>query len=401
MRHLLLLALPGAALVPPAPARAQAPDNLVAVETARSTACVPVLGRLDALDEQLAPLATRSQRLLAISQAVALEDDAVVDMLDATDSVEAAVRAWFEADAALASRIVAQPTPELEAERVAGREAIKATLTEALEGVQTEADAAIAATGDLQQDAARCTGAVLVRGAVLESCGAQVSSVCEAARDTAAVSNGYRFVESAESIWDVQELRAWTTPGPLGVTPDGQLGGARTVGATRMGNVIVNVALTPWLQERSTLTPEAAARVTSLADSLGFGSAHPEVVFVPSLVIRASLPESLGGETAYLVHFGPPESADVVWQAPADTGTAVEGVVPLALSHLARLQAGEPMTLTAVRQAEDGELDALYAIELTSINQARAASGLLGYMSTQLAQDLARLLPPDGAPDNS
>ena len=391
------LALAALALATSPPATAQVPGNLAAVELARSRECVPVLGRIDALDATLSPLAARSQRLLAISQAVALEDGAVIERLDAADPVEAAVQSWFEADAALAARIVAQPSPELEAERTAGREAIKATLTEALGAVQSQADSAIAATGDLQQQASRCSGAVLVRSAVLERCGTDTSSVCEAARDTAASPAGYRFVEAPESIWDVQELRAWTAPGPLGVTPDGQLGGGRTVGATRLGNVVVNVAFTPWLQERSALTPETAERLSALTDSLGFGGAHPDVVYVPSLAIRAALPEALDGESAYLVHFGRPESADVVWEAAAGTGAALEGVVPLSPGHLARLQAGEPMTLTAVRQAEDGQLDAVFAIELTSLRQSQAVSDLLGYMANQLPEDLTRLLPPDAS----
>ena len=97
-----------------------------------------------------------------------------------------AVRAWFEADAALAARIVQQSTPELQQERATGREAIKATITEALEEVQARADSIIAATGDLQERAGRCTGAVLVRSAVLESCGTTSSPVCDAARDSTA-----------------------------------------------------------------------------------------------------------------------------------------------------------------------------------------------------------------------
>ncbi|HUF76265.1 MAG TPA: hypothetical protein VMM35_08290 [Longimicrobiales bacterium] len=399
MKHFLLRAVPAAALALAVPSMltGQVPDHLVTVELERSRSCVPVLGRLDALNEALTPLAIRSQRLLAIGQAVALEDDAVVETLDSADPVEAAVRAWFVADAALAERIVQQATPELQDERAAGREAIQTTITEALEAVQARADSTITATGDLQQHAGRCTGATLVRGAVLESCGSTSSPVCDAARDTTAGGTGFRFVDSAESIWDVQELRAWTAPGPLTVSANGQIGGARTVGATRMGNVAVNVALTPWLQERSTLAEEASTRVQALTDSLGFGGGHPDVVFVPSLVVRASLPESLGGESDYLFHFGPPESADVVWQAGAGSGADVEGVVPLAPSHLLRLRAGEPMTLTAVREAEDGELDALWAIELTSLNQANAVSGLLGYMANQLPADLAALLPPDNS----
>jgi hypothetical protein len=390
-------ALSALAVLTAAPASAQVPANLEAIELARSGECVDVLGRLEALDVNLAPLAERSRRLLGIADAIALEDDAIVDSLDASDPVEAAVRAWFEADASFAARHLATPTPELEQERAAAREAIKTTVTEALTAVQTEADAVIEATGDLTEQSSRCAGAVLVRSAVLESCHATSSPVCDAARDSATVSGPYRFVGSAAELWDRHELRAWTAPGPIGVMPTGELGGGRTVGTTRIGNVVVSVAFAPWLQERSGLSPEAAERVRVLTDSLGFGSAHPDVIYVPSLAIRATLPQALDGESGYLFHFGDPEEADVVWIATADSGAPVEGIVPLAPSHLARLRAGEPITLTAIREAGDGQTDALYAIELTSINQSPAVVALLGYMANQLAGDLARLMPPDNS----
>jgi hypothetical protein len=385
------------ALLTATPAAAQVPSNLEAIELARSRECVDVLGRLEALDVSLAPLAERSRKLLGIADAVALEDDAVVEALDASDPVEAAVRAWFEADAALAARYVDAPSPELQEERAAAREAIKTTITDAIGAVQIEADAVIGATGDLQQQSGRCAGAVLVRSAVVETCGTTSSPVCDAARDSATVNGTYRFVGSPAELWDRHELRAWTAPGPIGVTPAGELGGGRTVGSTRMGNVVVSVSFAPWLQQRSDLSPEAAERVGVLTDSLGFGGEHPDIVYVPSLAIRATLPEALDGESGYLFHFGEPTEADVVWVAAAGSGAPVEGIVPLAPSHLARLQAGEPITLTAIREADDGQTDALYAIELTSLNQSSAVTALLGYMANQLAGDLARLIAPDNS----
>lgn len=386
-----------ALLLVAAPSSAQVPSRLEAVEVARSRDCVPVLGRLDELDLSLAPLATRSQRLIAVAQAIALEDDLVLEQLDPTDPVEAAVRDWFAADAALAQRYVAQPSAELESERNAGRDAIRATVAGALEAVRARADSTIAATGNLQQQAARCSGAVLVRPVVLERCGTATSPVCAAARDTMATPGPNRFVGDAASIWDVQELRAWTTPGPLSVNAAGQLGGARTVGNTRLGNVLVSVAFTPLLQERSELSAEATTRFGALTDSLGFGNAHPDVVFVPALAVRAALPEALDEETSYLLHFGLPEDADVVWETPAGTGSTIEATLPLAPSHIARLQAGHPLLLTAIREADDGELEALYAIELTSLGQGQSVSALLGYMAGRLASDLTRLIPPDNS----
>ena len=85
---------------------------------------------------------------------------------------------------------------------------------------------------------------------------------------------------------------------------------------------------------------------------------------------------------------------NVIWQAAANTGAAVEGVVPLDPPHLARLQAGEPLTLTAVRAAGPEASEALYAIELSALNQAPAVQALVGYMAGQLASDLLRLVPP-------
>ncbi|HSH75526.1 MAG TPA: hypothetical protein VLA09_07590 [Longimicrobiales bacterium] len=383
-----------AALTVAQAASAQAPGNYEALELERSRTCVDILARLADLDERLAPLADRSQRLLAIAQAVALEDADVVDSLDATDPVEAAVRDWFAEDAGLANRYLAEPSPTLEEERAAGREAIKNTVTEAVEAVQAEAQVMIDGAGDLGQRAGSCTGAVFVRSAVLEACATAASPVCDAARDSTTQRDDFRFVESAEVLWGLQELRAWTAPGPISVTPDGQLGGAQTVGGTRAGNVIVTVAFAPWLQEREGLSPEAAEQVQTLAESIGFGDAHPRVVFVPALSIRATLPEPLDQESEYLFHFGPPEEAEVFWAASAGTGTNVEALVPLAPGLLARLQAGDQMTLTAVRAAEDGETDALFAIELTSLNQGPAVSALLSYMANQLDGDLAQLIPP-------
>ena len=115
---------------------------------------------------------------------------------------------------------------------------------------------------------------------------------------------------------------------------------------------------------------------------------------MPALTIRATLPVPLDQESGYIFHFGPPEDAQVVWSAEAGSGAALEGLVPLAPGLLARLRAGDPITLTAVREADDGETDALYAIELTSLNQGPAVSALLGYMANQLDDDLAQLIPP-------
>jgi hypothetical protein len=366
------------------------------LEVARSRECVDILTGLDGLDHDLAPLAARSQRLLAIGNAIALEDTDAVEALDATDALEAQVAAWFAADADLARRYVDQPSPALQDERAAARGAIQASVTAALEAVRAEADVILEATTDLREQAPRCDGAVLVRSTVLETCGASASEVCATARDSTALDAPYRFVESAEVLWDVQEFRAWTAPTPLQLA-GGQLGGGRTRGVTRTGNLIVTLGFGPLLQPRSALPPETSQSLLAIVDTLGFGGAHPDVVYLPALTFHATLPDALDEESRYLLHFGTPEEADMIWTADAGTGADVEGIIPLAPSHLMRLASGDPLTLTAVRDTEPGEADALYAIELTSINQAAAVRTLVGYMAGELAADLERLIPPDSA----
>ena len=374
-------------------ASAQTPENLAPVELARSRDCVGVLARVDVVDAQLAPLAERSQRLLAISQAIALEEREVMDSLRATDPLEAEVRAWFVADGDLAEQYVVQPNPALLEQRAAAKDSIETAVQGALEGLQAEADAILAATGTLTTEAGRCAGAVFLRPAVLEACRTTPSPVCEAASDTLGRSAEYRFVDSAEDLWGMQELRAWSAPGPIQVTPTGQLAGARTVGFTRTANIVVTAAFGPRLRRRADLTVAEAERTAALTDSLGFGGAHPDVVFTPSLVIQATLPEALGGESRYVLHFGPPEQADILWATDAGTGAPIEGVLDLGPARLVKLQAGESIMLTAIRPTETGASEPVYSIELTSLNQSATTSALIGYMARQLATDLAELIP--------
>jgi hypothetical protein len=136
------------------------------------------------------------------------------------------------------------------------------------------------------------------------------------------------------------------------------------------------------------------ARATALADTLGFGAAHPEVVFTPSLIIQATLPVPLGRESRYVLHFGPPDQADIVWAAEAGTGELLEGVVDLGPARLARLVASEQLTLTALRTTEAGTNEPVYSIDLTSLNEGPTANALLDYMAEQLPADLMRLFPP-------
>ena len=373
------------------------PVNFEAVELARSRDCVGVMARVAELDVQLAPLAERSQRLLAIAQAIALEERDVIDSLHVSDPVEAEVRAWFVADGEMAQRYVALPTPALLERRAAAKDSIESRVEQTLEGIQAEADAIAATTGTLGAEAGRCTGAVFLRPAVLETCQTQASPVCDAARDSISPRRDFRFVESAEVLWGLQEFRAWSVPGPIQVSQTGEIGGARTVGLTRAANVVVTLAFGPRLRLRTDLTIAEATRMASLSDSLGFGGAHPRVVYAPSLSIQATLPVPLADELLYILHFGTPEDADILWGGEAGTGMPIEGVVDLGPTRLAMLQAGEPLALTALRPTGTGGNEPVYTMELTSLNQDMAVDALIGYMAGQLVSDLAELMPP-GSP---
>jgi hypothetical protein len=192
-------------------------------------------------------------------------------------------------------------------------------------------------------------------------------------------------------------MRAWSAPGPIQVLQTGQLGGARTIGLTRAANIAVTLGFGPLIRRRVDLTASESGRWTAIGDSLGFGAAHPDLLFVPSLTVQATLPDALGGETRYMLHFDLPEAADVLWIAEAGTGETIEGVLELGPSRLARLIGNEPLSLTALRPTEGGENEPVYSIELTSLRQAETTTALAQYMAQQLAADLAQLFPPGGA----
>jgi hypothetical protein len=142
---LLSLLLPGktAAQEPPTDPAAPAPSefllpgsdpvpgNLAALEAARTRMCVPALARLAELDARLQPLAERSNRILALAQAVTMEDSLAVSPLDEGDPVEAAVGEWFRADMALALRFLDSGEEALQEERSQGKAAIRSRLEEA------------------------------------------------------------------------------------------------------------------------------------------------------------------------------------------------------------------------------------------------------------------------------
>ena len=372
------------------------PTGMEALELGRSRACVPILAELDRIEATLEPLGVRSQRLLAIGQAIALEDRAAVDPLHPADPTEAAVAAWFDADMALAQRFVDTGDESIQDERTAARQAIRDQVAAEFDAVQAEAQGHIDAAGDLSSGSALCEGMILVRSAVVEACQGVTSRVCD---EVGATSPGgdFRFVDAPSDLWDVSEFRPWTQPGPIRRSPNGQIAGARTLGFARRGNVVISVALAPLLQQRSALAPERVSRLESIVDSLGMEFSHPDIVFVPSIGLRVNLPQPIAGETFYVLHLGAPEAADVIWTGPAATGEPIVATVPLLPSQAVPFASGEPISFTAVITGEDGENEAVFSIELTPVSQASAVQTLLGYMSGQLSVDLGRIAPAQGS----
>ena len=383
------------ALAGPAGAQSsEIPTGMAEMEMERSRRCVGILQRVEALDVQLRPLADRVQRILAIAEAVALEDERAMEELDRADPLELRVHEWFLRDQELGQRYATLLSDEVARQRTTAKREIEQVLSDALDEIQEEADGHMAASGDLAAEAGPCDGAIFVRSAVLEACASASGAICDAAANSGAARSAYRFVDSAEAVWDIQEMRPWTAPTPLRPTPNGQLDGARTIGYARAGNVVVTVAFSPLLRDRAETPPEELARFEAVNDSLGLEATHPDLVFAPALGLRATLPRPLAGETRYVLHFLDDPAGSAVWSADAGSGAAIETTLPLSAAHTNRLQAGEPLVLSAFDDAGD---EALFAIELTAVNQARASAALLGYMSSQLDADLATYLRPRGA----
>lgn len=328
-------------------------------------------------------------------EAVALEDRSVMDSLDRSDPTESALYDWFVADGRLAQSIVDTGNQSLQQQRTINREQIRATIHARVEAIQGDAQAIMDGSEGLGIEANPCDGAILIRPAVLEACETEESPVCDAAADTAGAP-GYSFVDSPEHLWDVQELRPWSQPSGLQVAPDGTLTGARTIAFARHGNVVLTVAFSPLIMERDALSEEAAAEFEEILDSLGFEFDHPDLVYAPSLAVRATLPDALAGEDSYVLHFGEAEDADVLWTGPAGTGELIEVPVVLEARHVLRLQAGEPIRLTAVQSVEDADNEAVFTLELTTVNQVAATRALLEYMAGQMVADINRLAPPRG-----
>ena len=380
---------------------APVPRSLPEVEAVRSRRCVPLLARVDVLNQELNPVRARTRRLSQLVDAVALEDTTRATPFDVDDPIEKAVLEWYEADQDLARQFLATGDTTLQAQRTEGRETILTRVREAGDAAAAEADTMVAATGDLLQTVDTCLGVTFVRSFVLEACESLDNALCAEARG-ATPSGRFRLVEAPEDLWGVETLRPWSEPSRLGLTAQGTLGGASTnTGATR-GNVAVVVGIEPMLQDKTAAAPEDVARFEAVLDSLGLTFEHPRFQLVPGLAIRLDVSAPLGGESYYFLHFGSLTNLaeDVIWSASAATGAPIAYMAPVEKPVLDRLAAGEPMNLTAVRFPEGGVMagEAVYTIELPAARQAEAVGAVIEYMSSgQMQSDFASLAPPSPA----
>lgn len=372
------------------------PAGLADVESARSRSCVGSLARYDSLNAVLEPYGLRMDRLRALGRAVSLEDVGEAAPLSTTDSMEVAVARWFAADSALAARWVAQRDTTIQEERTRARTAILDRIREAIQTVGTEAQAHLANADSVEASVQPCQGAIFVKSAVLEACAGRESALCRAAADTAARGQ-FRIVDRAEDIWDIEDYRPWSTPGPLQGTAEGALVGARTAALARRGNVVISIGLAPLLRNRSELDSASVAGFQANLDSLHITFDHPLFVMAPAIEIFANIPAPLGGETHFIVHFGDLTGDDVIWSTAAGTDGVVQATFPASARDLARLQAGDLVSLTAVRvpEGENPEAEPVYTVSLLQVGQAQSVASLLQYMASGgLSRDLAAIVPP-------
>ncbi len=390
-------------LLVPVAVRAQEeppPPGLADVEMARSRACVESLARYDELNARLQPYGARLDRLRALGLAVSLEDITEAAPLSDADSVEAAVAHWFATDSALAQRWVAERDSTIQEERSRGRTAILDRIRQAMDAVSAEAQGHLTDADSIEAAVEPCLGAVFVRGAVLEACAGSTSNLCQAAADTA-TGGEYRFVDSAEDLWDIEEYRAWSTPEPLQGAPDGALMGARTAALARRGNVVLSVAVGPLIRNRSELDSVSIAGFEANLDSLGYVFEHPLFVMAPALELYLNVPEPVGGETHLIVHFGDLSGEDdVIWSAPAGEQGVLQASLLVSGRDLARLQTGDLVSLTAVHvpEAPEGEepvAQPVYTVTLLQVGQSANIEALLQYLSGGgLSRDLSTIIPP-------
>ena len=374
----------------------EVPARLVEVETARSRSCVESLTRLSELDAALDPYARRLDRLNTLGLAVSLENPQEATPFDREDPLEDAVARWFAVDSALSVRYVEDPQDATREERREARNAALERIRSTMREVSAEAQEKAMAGADIEAAAQPCLGAVLVRSAVLEACGDASSPVCEAARANEPQEQ-IRFVDNAADIWDVEEYGPWTQPGPIQLTPDGGLAGARTSARARRGNVSFHISLAPLILARDELNEEQITNYLANLDSLGFTFDHPLFVMAPAMEIQVNVPPPLGGETHYILHFGDLSGDDVIWSVEAGTAGLMQALLPADPVDLARLRAAEQVSLTALRipEGEDAEAELVFTMALLQINQDASVGNLLAYMAGgRLNDDIKTIIPP-------
>ena len=376
------------------------PANLAEVELARSRDCVGRLARLGDLNATLEPIAGRLARLDDLGRAVLLEKTGDVTPFDEGNPLEEAVAEWFASDSALAVQFLASPDSTIRRSRAENRARILDRINEEIQAQVVEGREMATAGATVREEAQLCEGALFVRSAVLEACATTESPICEAAQAAAGEPQGTgRFVDSPEDLWDVEQYRPWTQPSGLQPGPNGALGGARSSAQARRGNVIFSLTLAPLIQSRSELPEEEIRASEANLDSLGFTFDHPSFVMAPGLELTLRLPAPLGGETHLVVHFGDLSGDDVIWTIETGPTGLIQVAFPALASHLARLRAGEPVSLTALRvQEEEGaepEAEAVFTLTLLQVGQVTNVGSLLEYMGNgSLSQDLATLIPP-------
>jgi len=384
------------------------PAELIADEVQRSHTCVPALATLDALEADLEPLGARAERLQALARAVTVEDPDRAAPFD-DSGLERAVREWFEDDAALAQRYLEEGDEALQEERAEGRRQIQLRITEELEALSASVQERIGQDEEAQMAFRECDDVIFVRSAVLEACDGVDSPLCDAARDSDG-DDRFRFVDAPEDLWDVEQMRPWTSPSRLGRMQDGSIAGSRTSTLVRRGNLSLILTVEPMIRERESISAEEEAEFDANLDSLGLLFDNPEFVMAPALSIFFDVAEPVAGETDYLLHFGDlsdPEN-QIIWSIPAGEGGVVQASAPAPGWALGRLAGGEPVSFTAVTLAEneeevDGEI--IFSLGVTPVGQASAVQELLAYWEDgQLARDLESLIPaeePSSPPDGS
>jgi len=366
------------------------PSRLAEVEFERSQSCVAILSEVELLDVELEPFAERSRRLMAIAEAISIEDRSVTSFLDPNDAVESEVQTWFATDSLLAARLVESGDEALHEQRRIGRESITSRVLRAMGGLQAAADSVLNEHQDVVNGAGPCDGAVFVRPAVLEACTNVVSALCAAAQAAPSAEIPFLFAETAEDIWGLRDLRPWTEPESLRPGPNG-LEGGRTIGFARIGNVVVTAAFAPLLRSREEIMPAELFAFEQANQALALTFEHPDIAFAPGLAVQAALPAALADEDGYIVHFGEPSDPDIVWRGDAGTGEPIEASVSMSAAQVLRLRNGEGLTLTAVR-----DRDPVYSIVLATENQAASVTALLSYMASGLGTDLLEIIPPKG-----